>query len=216
MQKRGLNMRFPGAVFCTVLIVLSTSAEEFILSPLQDAYTCDCAPGTTNPNGGPNYLYQGPVYNCQVNLYMEWDLSGLGTGMVIDSAELWLYCKSITGTVSGGSMVYYLITESWDETTVTYNTMPSWSTGISSLSPWPTVNAWISVDVTEFVEAWYEGTEQNFGLFGHYLNASGSCCAGFYSSNYANEDLRPYLSVSTNEVTLDPDSWGEIKTTNPE
>ncbi len=198
------------------ITAIPAAAEEFILSPLQDAYTCDCAPGTTNPNGGSSYLYQGPVYGCQVNLYIEWDLSELGTGKVIDTAELWLYCKSITGSVTGGSMVYYLITESWDETNVTYNTMPSWSTDITSLSPWPDVGAWISIDVKDFVDAWYQGTEENYGLFGHYINTVGNCCAGFYSSNYANENLRPYLLVNCYEVALDPESWGKIKTTSPE
>jgi hypothetical protein len=212
MRNRGSDMRLPAALIAVLLLVFSATAEEFVISPLQDAYTCDCAPNTTNPNGGWMYLYQGPVYNCQVNLYMEWDLSSLGSGRTIEKAELWLYCKSITGSVSGGSMVYYLITETWDETTVTFNTMPSWSTDISADSPWPDVGEWISIDVIDFVEAWYQGTEDNYGLFGHYIGASGSCCAGFYSSNYVNTDLRPFLLVECSELPLDQDTWAEIKT----
>ena len=204
-------MRFFYIFVLSLLAITTALADELIITPSQDAYTCDCAPTTTNPNGGLYYLYQGPVWGCQVNLYIEWDISDLPEDIEIENAEMWLYCRSITGSVTGGNMVYYLITESWSETNVTYNTMPSYSTGVSQPSAWPGVQEWISIDVTEFVESWYTGTAENFGLFGHYLETVGNCCAGFYSSNYANESLRPYMVITFGEVGLDSESWGEIK-----
>ncbi len=44
-------------IFTPVLLL----AEEINILPAQDAYTCDCAPNSTNPNGGFTYLYQGWV-----------------------------------------------------------------------------------------------------------------------------------------------------------
>ena len=208
-------MRLPVLVFLLPVLAVPVTAEEFLLSPVQDAYTCDCAPGTTNPNGGPSYLYQGPVYGCQVNLYIQWDMTEIGENMEITSAHLWLYCRSITGSVTGGTMIYYQITEPWVETSVTWNNMPSYSTSVSSISPWPEVHAWNSVDVTAFAQCWYDGSLDNYGLCGHYLETVGNCCAGFYSSNYANPAVRPYLQVVCEEVALDQDTWGEIKTVTP-
>lgn len=210
-RKLEVIMRCICLVVLSVLMVIPAAADELIVTPSQDAYTCDCAPSTTNPNGGLYYLYQGPVYGCQVNLYIEWDISSLPEDIEIENAEMWLYCKSITGSVTGGNMIYYPITESWNESNVTYNTMPSYSTTVSQESAWPGVQEWMSIDVTEFVESWYTGTTQNYGLFGHYLETIGNCCAGFYSSNYANENLRPYMVITYGETALESESWGKIK-----
>jgi hypothetical protein len=89
--------------------------------------------------------------------------------------------------------------------------MPSYSTAVSQVSAWPGVQEWISIDVTDFVESWYTGTVLNYGLFGHYLETTGNCCAGFYSSNYPNESLRPYMVITYGEVGFESESWGEIK-----
>ena len=50
-------------------------AEEISILPAKDAYTCDCAPNSTNPNGGFTYLYQGRVGNCTATISSNYSIA---------------------------------------------------------------------------------------------------------------------------------------------
>ena len=171
-------MKLLTLLFC-MITAATLFAEEVSVPVLQDAYTCDCAPNATNPNGGCTYLYPGRVSNCCCNYYIEWDLSDIEPGAAIVSAELYIYCKSFTGSAGGGNPVYYPITETWDESTVTFNTMPSWNDSISVASTWPTASSWHTVDLTEFVQGWVDGSLENYGVFAHVENTPSTSCPGF-------------------------------------
>lgn len=193
-----------------VTLPLTLLGGQIEIEPSQDAYTCDCVPNATNPNGGETYLYQGRVGNCYCNYFMEWDLSFITPGTIINSAELWIYCKSFTGSASGNP-VYYMITESWNENNVTFNTIPSYDSGTAITSSWPVANEWYVIDFTDFAQAWVDDSSQNFGFLAHVVGATSSSCPGFYSSNFSNEEFRPYLVLSGEEVSLERNTWGEIK-----
>ncbi len=203
-------MRISALLLCIITPAI-LHAGEVSIQPLQDAYTCDCMPNATNPNGGYTYLYQGRVGNCYCNYCIEWDLSIIEPGTVIDSAEFWIYCKSFTGSPGAGNPIYYMITESWDENTLTYNTLPSWSESSSVTTDWPTQSSWHVIDVTEFVQGWVDGTFENHGVFAHVENTPSTSCPGFYSSNFSNEDLRPYVLVTGTGLSFDHVTWGEVK-----
>ena len=197
-------------LLCIITPVLLL-ADEISVLPAQDAYTCDCAPNSTNPNGGYTYLYQGRVGNCYCNYFIEWDLSFIELGTILDSAEIWIYCKSFTGSPGGGNPAYYLINESWDENTITYNTMPSWSDSISITTDWPASSSWHVIDITEFVQGWVDGTFENHGIFAHVEDTPGTSCPGFFSSNYSIADRKPYLLVTGTGLSFEQATWGNIK-----
>ena len=203
-------MRITAFLLCIITPAL-LHAGEVSFPPLQDAYTCDCMPNTTNPNGGVTYLYQGRVGSCYCNYCIEWDLSLIEPGTVIDSAEFYIYCKSFTGSPGAGNPIYYMITESWDENTLTYNTLPSWSGSSSVTTGWPTASSWHVIDITEFVQGWVDGTFENHGVFAHVENTPSTSCPGFYSSNFSNDQLRPYLLVTGAGLSFDQVTWGEVK-----
>jgi len=204
-------MRITAFLLC-ILTPALLLAGEVSFSPIQDAYTCDCMPNTTNPNGGVTYLYQGRVGSCYCNYFIEWDLSSIAPGSVIDSAEIWIYCKSFTGSAGAGNPVYYMISEAWDENTVTYNTIPSYNEITVVTADWPTASSWQVIDVTGFVQSWVDGTIDNYGILTHVVNTPSTSCPGFYSSNYSNEQLRPYLLVTGSGLSLDQMTWSEVKT----
>ena len=200
----------------TVLLLCIISAallyaEEISILPAQDAYTCDCAPNSTNPNGGYTYLYQGRVGNCYCNFFIEWDLSFIEPGTLIESAEFWIYCKSFTGSPGAGNPAYYLINESWDENTVTYNTMPLWSDSISVTSDWPTASSWHVIDLSEFVQGWIDGTVENHGVFAHVEDTPGTSCPGFFSSNYSVAARKPFLLITGTGLSLEQVTWCGVK-----
>ncbi len=203
-------MKFSILLLCIIMPVSGIGGEVSI-APLQDAYTCDCMPNATNPNGGITYLYQGRVGNCYCNYFIEWDLSLIPSGTVIDSAEMRIFCKSITGSAGAGNPVYYAITESWDESTITYNTMPAFTDSSSVIADWPLQGSWHVIDLTAFVQGWVDGSVENHGVLAHVLNTPATSCPGYYSSNYSNELLRPYLLVTAAGLSFDQTTWSEIK-----
>jgi hypothetical protein len=194
-----------------VLTATLAGADETLeLTPVQDAYVCDCLPDVTNPNGGPNFLYQGQYGSCFDRTLIQWDLSQIPAGATIVSAEMRLWCEAFYGTQSGAP-VCYLIEEPWDESTVTFNTQPAWSAAVTATGSWPVADEWHVVDVTGFVQAWCSGAEENYGIYCHSASTTGTCVPGFYSSNWADESLRPSLVVVYWPQELEQGSWGSIK-----
>lgn len=202
-----IGMTLIGAVF----IALPVVAARLELTPVQDAYVCDCLPDVTNPNGGPTYLYQGQYGDCFDRTLIEWDLSGLPADVTIVSAEVELFCEGFYG-VESGYATYYRITEPWDEETVTHNDCPAYSDDVVATADWPDVGTWHTVDATEFVEGWYGASFDNYGLFCHCQDTTDTCVAGYWSSNYGDSDLRPRLVIEYTATAVEGASVGEIKT----
>lgn len=199
----------------SVLAVLSfaalAGAETLVLIPVQDAYICDCQPDVTNPNGGPTHLYHGRYTTCYDRSLIQWDLSAIPEGAVIDSAVMRLYCISFTGTPSG-QPVYQLIDEAWDEPTVTHNTQPAVGTTPSITASWPQPQSWFEVDVTSFVQAWLDSSHPNFGIYCTSQGCTATSVPGFWSKDSGQEELWPRLVVTYTLGALEQDTWGAIKT----
>jgi hypothetical protein len=203
-------MRFAFLILA-VSLAGSAGAGEVTLQALQDAYICDCQPDVTNPNGGPTHLYHGRYGSCYDRTLIEWDLSDLPPSAVIEHAEMRLYCMSFTGTPSG-QPVYYMINDDWSELTVTLNTQPSWDDIPSLTASWPAPSTWFALDVTQFVQAWVDGSHENHGIYCTSMGATGTSVPGFWSSDAAQEDLHPVLVVTYSLAALDEGTWCEVKT----
>ncbi|MBU0519425.1 DNRLRE domain-containing protein [bacterium] len=176
-------------------------AETIVLQPGsegKDTYVCDCLPNTNNPNGPVSHLYQGSYGACYDRMLIEWDISSIPEEMVITDATMELLTFSnLYGSVQG-QMTYSLITSHWEETSVTYNTEPDTSHAIYQVvENWPlTSGELLAVDIAEFVQAWYAGSYENYGLYGVCQNTSSTCCAGFHSSDATTASTRPKLTIN--------------------
>jgi hypothetical protein len=95
--------------------------------------------------------------------------------------------------------------------TVTFNTQPSYSTSPCVNAEWPDAESWHQVDVTEFVTQWYSGTHDNYGIYCFCTGTEGTCVPGFWSKDYIEETLRPYLIVEYYPEDLEQGTWAEIK-----
>jgi hypothetical protein len=151
-------------------------------------------------------------YGQAYNILIQWDLSALPTGATINDAVMALKCINFLGTPSGGEY-YYMIIEPWDETTVTWDTKPLYSTSVQTSSDWPSDGEWVSASVTEFVRKWYNGTFSNYGIYISCQYVSGECYARFYSSDYISDpNARPKLIITyTPHDVVGETSLGEMK-----
>lgn len=197
---------------CLAVMVLASAAlcVTIELEPLQDAYVCDCLPGSTNPNGNSNYLYYGQYGSCYDRTLIEWDLSGIPSDATVISASMELYCEAFWGTESGHP-VYYPITGEWDEETVSYATQPEYDETAPIQGEWPEEETWLSVNVTPFAADWVSGSLPNHGIYCFREGTVSTCVPGFWSSDYSDETLHPVLVIEYVELGFEPGTWGFLK-----
>ncbi|NQV17561.1 MAG: DNRLRE domain-containing protein [Armatimonadetes bacterium] len=205
-------------IYCFALFVLVLNivlfSEIVVLQPGaegKDTYICDCAPNTNNPNGPITHLYQGQYGVCFDRTLIEWDLSIIPTGVQILSAVMELDFNTLHGSMSG-QMAYYMITEAWEETVVTFNTQPAYNEAMEIITDWPEPNTWHAVDVTEFVQFWIDNPNANFGVFCHCISTTSTCVAEFNSSDHSNSDVHPKLTINYGSVSADDDEVIDLGT----
>ena len=97
-------------------------------------------------------------------------------------------------------MVYYRILEDWDETDVDFETEPEYTEEDAVFCGWPPApDVWHSVDITGFVQQWYEDSTTNFGIYGTSVDETQSCVAEFHSSDTRDREFRPKLYIVYSE-----------------
>ncbi len=126
-------------------------------------------------------------------------------GKQIESASLFLY--QYQGTNSPGDILnFHRVNFDWSEASLSWNSRPSYDlTPVSSLNIIGELNTagwreWTGLENT--VSGWVEGPNFGLALENHLDNNKEELFARFYSSEYSNPELRPYLKVTT--VTPEP------------
>lgn len=133
--------------------------------------------------------YIGPVKS---QILIQWDLSELPSNAVVVNARVEIFVTGAWLTYYGdenvenavGDLVCVLITENWNEDTVTWDGRPAVNESTKTLCGKPPTGTywerrWWSADITDFVRAWHDGVVPNYGLcirldgtdlgdFGHY------------------------------------------------
>jgi hypothetical protein len=138
------------------------------------SYVCSCKPGVNYPEGKPTILHQGffnegggQYANCSERFLMQFDLPNFPSNTVIASAKLDLRCMMFYGK-SSGSLVYGRILEPWDKNKVNFTNQPVCSANdLITLTDWPKSESWITVDMTDWVRGWVQGTFTNYGFMGY-------------------------------------------------
>jgi len=107
-------------------------------------------------------------FSSAVDLYhdralVRFDLSSIPVDATIRSAYLEAYLTRGSGSMTPVSLGAYFITNAWGESSVTWNTMPSWEpVGIArSVDASPGYKSW---NVTDFARAWQSDPGSNRGL----------------------------------------------------
>jgi hypothetical protein len=171
---------------------------------IKDLYICTCKPDIANPGGEGKIYFQGrykkdeitedaDYHDCDERFLMQWDLSELPEGIKIINAKMRLVCYGYTGD-KNGQLIYECISESWDEN-AGYSKKPGTLTETRIMADWPVKSTYHYVDITDFVNSWYNGNIPNYGLMGFSINTETTNSALFCSSKFPQENARPKLII---------------------
>ena len=192
------------------VVVLQTTPATLTLQPGTPGMDTDMSSASPNNNYGANP-------NISVNFgqgvaLVQFDLSSIPAGSVIQSAQMSLY-----HTVGGNDTVSaYRVTKPWNEGTGAagsgatwnkYNGVTAWTAAGGDYDPppgvsiaLPAINTWATWDLTSLTAARAAGTQQNYGIA---LAASGGGNNSFASSDNGTAANRPRLVVTF----LPPCGW---------
>lgn len=206
MQHFSLRRLIIFTLFCVISALLPAYAQAQVdgaavasmtltLSPTQDAYV-------DSENPAANFATEDKLRVLQIILgqttwvqrsYVQFDLSAIPPGSVIQSAELDLFQSAGTTNL----MRLYAVASSWEAAKLSWNNQPN----IGGFEAWrapATVNQYITYTSPGFqalVQTWVNAPESNFGL----MLASGATATSdgreFHSAEHASKQP-PRLRVT--------------------
>lgn len=186
-----INHRLFFAIIGLALLTTEVSAQlvESIVT------TKDCFTSSTNPNANWNGSLLVVQYNSANDSYepslVYFNHSSIPQNAQISVAYLHLYCTSNPNDIT--LRIGRLAEDSWTETGVTYNNMPSGTTPPSfKYFSVGNPNSWKAFNVTEFVQSWHSGTYPNNG-FQLFTTSDGT--GAIFSARESGSNVAPYLEV---------------------
>lgn len=122
------------------------------------------------------------------------NISGTGSPNIpsnsnINSATMWLYTRA----GESQTITFYTPSASWTESGLSWNNQPSPVTPYASVAQDGSTAHWTSVDVTNIVRKWNDGTITNNGLVA--LSDGGGASASTDWRSKENITNKPYISV---------------------
>jgi len=136
------------------------AASSVTLNPSQDAYVRSDLPSNNYGSSTSLEVDASP----EIRAYIKFDLSAIPEHSVIVSATLRLYASGFEGGYTTPPTVcVYRVTGSWDEATVTWDTQPSYD-NTTSYGCIEVSSGWNEWDITDLVQAWVNGTYDNYGI----------------------------------------------------
>jgi hypothetical protein len=149
------------------------------LNPAADTHVRQSFP--TNTAGTGKAIFVGPGTNAADRGLLLFSLPALGANCALTVATLSL--KVVSGP-TGHTLQARNAASAWGETTVTWNTQPSWTATAATTATSNTQYSWISFNVLALIQAQYAGA--NNGYFIKDQTEAGATAANaFYSSEAA-------------------------------
>ncbi len=141
-----------------LLLPVNSRAQEARLT--DDAYTSAAAP-TTNYGSAAALVVDGTAHK---DAFLKFDLSTLPpgtTGATVAKATLIVWADA---ELHKGAFDVYRVSTAWGEKTITYSTAPALGT-VDAAGVMAAAGAqFVSVDLTQLVKDWLNGTEVNNGI----------------------------------------------------
>lgn len=140
-------------------------------------------------------------YEWYYRTFLQYDLSYIPYGSVINSAKLRLYCYEWKGEQAANYTTNIArVTEDWDELTLCWYNMPAWDSENLYLPedvyP-PEAGTWTDWDITALVQEWVNQIHPNYGL--HIKNnAEGAYRSQWeiWNRRYNNGQYATYLEIN--------------------
>ncbi len=180
-----------------------------------DTYAASGTDWANNPRGQGPGLYVGygdsRAFNLgQTETFLRWDLS-TSSGWTVRSAALRLYVAFATYESSGQRMTIEArrVTANWNEATLTWNNKPTFERNRVEASATldTSVGRWIEWPLPKaLVQSWVDSPLTNFGIALVDPDASrpGPHIRNFYSLQYSDPNLRPYLDIDYEPTPTPP------------
>jgi|GEM_PF-5114461 len=181
------------------------------VNPNKDAFVQSLSP---TYNGGSNvYLMASRQTNGGYNTlrsFIEFDVSSIPKNAKIVSSKMYLYgvdgdtptpvghrCNSYC---TGNASKLHLNTSTWDESLVTYNSMPGYDTNTFAVIPATAMGMYIYTDFVvetrNLVQKWVDGSKTNYGMTHRVDNESVVYTVKqFRSSDHTNTAERPRVEI---------------------
>jgi hypothetical protein len=149
-----------------------------------------------NTNWDYSYAWVGNWGSEIERTYIQFDLSTVPTGAVVDDADLILYQYNSVGSGSFTVGLYQVIS-GWEESNITWSNQPNSSTGAEATRNVYTSTAWRNWDIDDLVKGWLDGSIINYGMLLKATNeASINMKAAFHTSDYTSDtSKRPKLEI---------------------
>ncbi len=165
----------------------------------KDAMVNQLSPDDDTNYGSATYLETGCEYGCTIRSYIQFSLNALPSTAVITNAglSLWYYDHA-ESSAEDRPLVLYRVTNSWNESEITWNNQPNTSSTVldTEVVPASPTNSFITWDVTNLIKSWFSGTFPNYGVMlndADYLHENFKL---FYSSDWGNSSQRPKLDIT--------------------
>jgi hypothetical protein len=156
------------------------------------------SPGTNFGSATDMWVGYDHCYGGQVSRSLLWfDVSAIPSSASISEAKLYL---DLANSCDIGERTHvataYRISNDWLWSSVTWNNQPAYSEAYGSVSIPSRHWGWYSLDVTNLVRGWVNGSLSSYGLMVRGPESSGDDSAqlGFYTWN-AGSSVAPYLTI---------------------
>lgn len=146
---------------------------------------------------------------------VQFDLPQLSGNYQLVDARLSLYHNPVSSSAGhSGNNASYLkkVTSMWDETTATWNNMPSTTENGKILLDSSNSNNqnYTGINLTEMAKSWYNNPSTNYGMMLEVIEQSNNLNSmKFCSSNYADSTLSPKLELCFALVSNLPETVSE-------
>jgi hypothetical protein len=198
---------------CTVSSSSSGSyTSTVVLKNAFDAHIEFSASSTVNANSNTGNVPELPVFSGTVSgaqvygrFLMKFPLDTLLSGSQILSAKLYLFGYPENypsfaipqGNAGDNVLLVQRVTESWDESTVTWNNQPA-TTSTDQVELPASTSTWnyniLEADITTLINQCF--INNNFGLLFKLKTEQNYRSIGFLSNEYAVSSMRPMLLVT--------------------
>jgi len=122
--------------------------------------------------------------------------SGIPGGAQIQSATLTLCMQNIVALAVGRTHQLHLVTGAWNESTVTMNTAPTFSSTVTASVTVPATAQCVTFDVAGDVQAWVDGTPMEGWVLKDASENAGNTGVFYASREHGTSAQQPRLTVT--------------------
>ncbi len=175
--------------------ITSGVPTEVVIDATEDSWVNQALMYADTNYGSDTSLYSQQRTSQARRALIQFGLSAIPSGSVINSATLEMYATSATGS---NTIELHRITSSWSEGSVTWESQPSFDSSATSTLSGINSTGWKVWDVKSLIEGYLSGTFTNCGFLLKSQTETGAqlISTTFASRENSNTSQRPVLRIN--------------------